>query len=101
MIDKDIKSFIIKMDVSIKNAMKHLDQTKVIKIAKITAKEMSLRDVKLKFSGGVEGGRGWVGDVKNMLLDVGRLKALGWKPKLSSEGAIRRATNLLIKELTF
>jgi UDP-glucose 4-epimerase len=28
----------------------------------------------------VDGGRGWKGDVKNMLLDIGKLKTLGWKP---------------------
>ena len=38
----------------------------------------------------VDGGRGWVGDVKNMLLDVTKLKAKGWKPKYNSKEAVRQ-----------
>jgi len=76
------------------------EQTNVTEIAKITIKEIGLKDVKLKFSGGIEGGRGWIGDVKNMLLDVSELKSLGWKPKLNSKEAVRQATRDLIKELT-
>ena len=40
--------------------------------------------------GGVRCGRGWVGDVKNMLLDVTKLKAKGWKPKYTSKEAVRQ-----------
>jgi len=76
------------------------DQTNVTEIARIVTKEMVLKDVKLKFTGGIEGGRGWVGDVKNMLLDVNKLKSLGWKPKLNSKEAVRQATRDLIRELT-
>jgi len=60
---------------------------------------MKLKNVKLKFAGGVDGGRGWKGDVKNMLLDISKLKSLGWKPKLNSEQAIREATRQLLNEL--
>jgi len=35
-------------------------------------------------------GRGWVGDVKNMLLNVTKLKAKGWKPKYNSKEAVRQ-----------
>jgi len=76
------------------------DQTNVTEIAEIIIEEMGLKDVKLKYSGGIEGGRGWTGDVKNMLLDVGKLKSLGWKPKLNSKEAVRQATRDLIRELT-
>jgi len=75
------------------------DQTNVTEIAKMVIAEMNLRDVKLRFSGGVDGGRGWVGDVKNMLLDVHKLQALGWKPKLNSEQAVRETVKDLIAEL--
>ena len=34
--------------------------------------------------------RGWVGDVKLMLLDASKLEALGWKQKLSFEEGFRR-----------
>jgi UDP-glucose 4-epimerase len=75
------------------------DQTNVIEIARIVIEEMKLKNVELKFSGGVDGGRGWIGDVKNMLLDTSRLKSLGWRPKLNSKQAIRRATEELITKL--
>jgi len=74
------------------------DQTDVKTIAQIVIEELGLKDVKLNFSGGVEGGRGWMGDVKNMLLDVRKLKSLGWSPRFSSEQAIRRAARDLITE---
>ncbi len=64
------------------------DKINVKKIAKIIVKEMQLENVKLKLTGGVDGGRGWKGDVKTMLLDVNKIKAFGWKPALNSEEAI-------------
>jgi len=39
--------------------------------------------VKFTYTGDVDG-RGWKGDVKNMLLDISKIKSLGWKPKLNS-----------------
>jgi UDP-glucose 4-epimerase len=71
------------------------DQINVKTIAEIVAEEMGLQNVKFKFTGGVDGGRGWKGDVKNMLLDTSKLKGLGWKPKLNSKQAITKT----IKEL--
>lgn len=75
------------------------DQVDVKTIAQIIIEEMGLKNVKLTFTGGVDGGRGWKGDVKNMLLDIDKIKALGWKPKLNSKQAIRKATKHLITEL--
>jgi hypothetical protein len=49
----------------------------VDEIAKIVAKERGLTDVRLEFSGGVNGGLGPIGGVKTMLPDTGRIKALG------------------------
>jgi UDP-glucose 4-epimerase len=54
--------------------------------------------VKFAFSGGVDGGRGWVGDVKTMLLDTGRIKALGWKPRLDSKGAVQQLVRVMRSE---
>jgi hypothetical protein len=34
---------------------------------------------------------GWLGDVPRFLLDSGKLNRLGWRAKLNSEGAVRRA----------
>ncbi|MEM2914185.1 MAG: NAD-dependent epimerase/dehydratase family protein [Candidatus Bathyarchaeia archaeon] len=75
------------------------DQISVTDIARIIAGEMGLEDVKLKFTAGVDGGRGWIGDVKKMLLDVSKIKSIGWKPELNSKEAVRQAAKDLIKEL--
>ena len=74
------------------------NQINVKTIARIVTDEMGLKDTKFRFTGGVDGGRGWKGDVKNMLLDVNKLKKLGWKPKLTSEEAVARATRDLLGE---
>ncbi|MGD0496759.1 MAG: NAD-dependent epimerase/dehydratase family protein [Candidatus Bathyarchaeia archaeon] len=72
------------------------DQIDVKTIAQIAAEKMGLQHVKFKFTGGVDGGRGWKGDVKNMLLDVSKIKSLGWKPKLNSKQAITKTVKELI-----
>jgi len=64
------------------------DKINVLDIAKIVCKNMNLDDVKLCPNGGVDNGRGWIGDVKIMHLDISKLKKLGWEPKLSSYSAI-------------
>jgi len=68
------------------------NQVGVREIAEIVVEEMRLKGVGFRFTGGVDGGRGWVGDVKNMLLDVTKLKAKGWKPKYNSKEAVRQTT---------
>jgi len=75
-----------------------VDQIEVKKIAEIVAKEMGLRDVKFVFTGGVDGGRGWLGDVKIMLLSIDKLMKTGWKPKYNSEQAVRLAVQVILKE---
>jgi UDP-glucose 4-epimerase len=72
------------------------DQVDVKTIADIVIKEMGLKNVKLTFTGGVDGGRGWKGDVKNMLLDISKLKYLGWKPKHNSQQTITKTVKHLI-----
>jgi len=74
------------------------DQIDVKTIAQIIIEEMELKNVKLTYTGGVNGGRGWKGDVKNMLLDVSKLKSLGWKPKYTSAQAIKTAAQTILKE---
>jgi UDP-glucose 4-epimerase len=65
------------------------DQIDVIGIARIVAEEARLNRLTLEFVKGADGGRGWNGDVKNMLLDVNKLKSEGWRPNHSSQGAVR------------
>jgi UDP-glucose 4-epimerase len=75
------------------------DQITVKEIAKITTQEMGLKNVKFAYTGGVDGGRGWKGDVRNILLNVNKLKSLGWKSEHNSKQAIIEATKHLISEL--
>jgi len=74
------------------------DQITVTQIAKIITVEMDLNNVKLTYTGGVDGGRGWKGDVKNMLLDITKLKAEGWKPKHNSAEAVRKTIRNLLTQ---
>jgi UDP-glucose 4-epimerase len=64
-------------------------------IAEIVAQEMKVPDIALKFTGGVDGGRGWRGDVKTMQLSILRLLQTGWKPKRTSEQAVRLTARAL------
>jgi UDP-glucose 4-epimerase len=75
------------------------DQVIVREIAGIVVEEMGLKDMHFRFTGGVDGGRGWVGDVKNMFLDVTRLKAKGWRPKYNSEEAVKQTAKSICQRL--
>jgi UDP-glucose 4-epimerase len=76
------------------------DKLDVISVADIVCDTMNLRDIKYSFTGGTNNdGRGWVGDVTDMLLDMTKLKHLGWKPNLSSKSAVFLASKELIREL--
>jgi UDP-glucose 4-epimerase len=66
-----------------------LNQVDVKRIAQLVSEEMGLHDVRFRFTGGVDGGRGWKGDVKTMLLSISKLLDLGWRPRFNSEEAIR------------
>ena len=64
------------------------DTVNVVRIAELLVGEMGLGDVKFRFTGGE---RGWKGDVRTMQLAIEKLKALGWRPKTTSEEAVRAA----------
>lgn len=74
-----------------------VDTVRVTKIADIVTKEMKLHNVKIEFTGGADGGRGWAGDVKHFHLDVSKLMSTGWKIKYGSEEAIRLAARSFLK----
>jgi UDP-glucose 4-epimerase len=76
------------------------DWTDVKTIAGIVVEEMGLKDVTFRFTGGVDGGRGWKGDIKYMLLDIAKLKSIGWKPKSNSTQAVRAATRSILEEFS-
>lgn len=62
------------------------DRTDVKTIARIVSEELGYNP-ELGFTGG---DRGWKGDVPKMMLDIGKLKNLGWSPRFSSEEAVRK-----------
>jgi UDP-glucose 4-epimerase len=70
------------------------DATKVRKIADLVTKKMGLDNVKYKFAGSK---RGWVGDIPLMLLDVAKINEFGWKAKLSSDQAVEKAIEEMLK----
>lgn len=74
------------------------DQIEVALIAEIVAEEMNLRNVKFNFTGGVDGGRGWVGDVKNMLLDISKIKSRGWRSTRNSEESVRLTVKQILSK---
>jgi len=74
------------------------DRIKVLDIANIIIKELSLDNVNLKFTTGIEG-RGWKGDIKEMLLDSSKLCSFGWKAKYSSKEAVILTTRKMINKL--
>jgi UDP-glucose 4-epimerase len=72
------------------------DQITVKRIADIVIEEMALPKVRHVLKGEVDGGGGWIGDVKNMRLSIEKLIQTGWKPKHTSEQAVRLATRCLL-----
>jgi len=74
------------------------DRVDVNTIARIVVEELGLKNVKFRYRIDVEGGRGWKGDVKIMLLDITKLKSLGWRPRYNSYQSVKLAAKELIKE---
>ena len=66
-------------------------QTSVAQIAEAVCRAMGLQDVRYRWTGGVDGGRGWKGDVWNMALAIGKLRAVGWSPRMNSDAAVNVA----------
>ena len=71
------------------------DNIDVREIAQIVIKELSLGEVGLRFTGGIEG-RGWKGDVKEMLLDSSKLERTGWNLRFRSREAVVLAARGMI-----
>ena len=73
------------------------DRLSVRKIADIVTQEMGLKEVNYHWTGGVKGGRGWIGDVKDMLLSIEKLERMGWSPRMDSETALRQAIREVLR----
>jgi len=74
------------------------DRVTVRRIAEIVLEEVGAIG-QIKTTGGVDGGRGWMGDVKLMQLSTQKLQALGWKERYNSEMAIKQAARELIRQI--
>ncbi|MDD1767518.1 MAG: NAD-dependent epimerase/dehydratase family protein [Methanomassiliicoccales archaeon] len=74
------------------------DRITVKEIADIVVREMGLKEVKYRWTGGVDGGRGWTGDVRQMLLSIEKLERLGWTPRYNSSEAITAAVREILAE---
>jgi hypothetical protein len=59
---------------------------------------MRLKDVNLKLAAGVDGGKGWESDVKEMMLDVSKFSKFVWKPRYSSSNAIMAAVKSILQQ---
>lgn len=71
-------------------------QISVNEIVDIILKQKNLLHTKKIFTGGTDGGRGWPGDVMNMLLDISKIKDLGWKSKLNSKEAVEKTVKEIL-----
>ncbi|MDT7861487.1 MAG: NAD-dependent dehydratase, partial [Saccharolobus sp.] len=63
-------------------------------IAEIVIEEMKLNPKIVYIDAG--DGRGWPGDVRFMLLDISKIKSVGWSPKRGSKETIRQAVRDLL-----
>lgn len=75
------------------------DWVTVMDIARIVTEELKLSNVKFVTKPMTADGRGWPGDVKYMMLDIGRLMKLGWTPKYSSAEAVRLTVRWLVENV--
>jgi UDP-glucose 4-epimerase len=64
----------------------------VLDLADIIVDELKLRGVRYLTTGGE---RGWLGDSPFVHLDTTKLKALGWRPRISIERGIRNTVKYL------
>jgi len=69
--------------------------TTVTKIAEMVVEEMGLKNVKFKYTGGK---RGWKGDVPCFQLDIRKIEKYGWKPKYTSDEAVRKAIRDILEK---
>lgn len=74
------------------------DWITVKEIAEIVSEGMGLKP-RFRFTGGVDGGRGWKGDVKLMRLSIEKAKKTGWAPELDSYEAVRKTVGELLETI--
>lgn len=75
------------------------DWITVNEIADVVIETMRLGNVKKIYRPATLDGRGWIGDVKFMLLDISKIKKrIGWKPSMNSRRAVEETAKYLIEE---
>lgn len=67
--------------------------TKATEVARVVVEEMSLKNVRLRYSGGRQG---WPGDVPVVKYDLAKMKRLGWQARYTSTEAVSIATRRLL-----
>ena len=72
------------------------DWITVKEIADIVVEEMGLNNVIYRYKPATPDGRGWIRDVKFMLLDITKLKSTGWKPRWDSYEAVRKTVRQIL-----
>ena len=70
------------------------DGTTVTHIAEIVVDVLGLENVEFKYTGG---DRGWKGDVPRFTYDISKVLATGWKPKYTSDEAVRQTVMDAVK----
>jgi UDP-glucose 4-epimerase len=73
------------------------DWVTVKEIADIVVEELGLKNVQYVFKPATLDGRGWPGDVKLMLLNINKIKNIGWRPTLSSAEAIKMTVRNILR----
>jgi UDP-glucose 4-epimerase len=63
------------------------DQVDTNSIARIIINQLGLQ-TKIRYASEQKDGRGWKGDIKNMLLSTEKLKKIGWRNNYSSEESV-------------
>lgn len=71
------------------------DQIDANSIARIIIAELGLQ-TEIRYPSQHNDGRGWIGDIKNMLLSTDKLKKIGWKINHSSKESIYLTTKKII-----
>jgi UDP-glucose 4-epimerase len=72
------------------------DTTSVRRIAELCVQASPYPNATIRYTGGE---RGWPGDVPKSRLDPAKLAALGWTVRHSSDQAVERAVNALVREV--
>jgi len=72
------------------------DHITVKTLADAVCEAMGLDEVEYQWTGGVDGGRGWKGDVKVMLLGIEKLEDMGFTVRFDSRTAVLKTAKALL-----